>query len=84
MHTGSPTGSGEHELHSTHQGLSNKATSHDVQRVLKVSSQSLTRKSRHVLASAQCHLKNRWSHNYLTRACMVILSTPSVLAHHFT
>ena len=34
----------EHELHITRQGLSNKSTGHDVERVLEVCSQSLVRK----------------------------------------
>ena len=75
------TCAGEYELHSIHQGLSNKTTSYDVDWVLKVSRQSLTRKCRHVRCSA--HFQNGWSCNYLIRACIVILSTASDLVAHF-
>ena len=72
----------EHELHSTRQGLSNKTTSHGGKLVLKVFSQSLVCKSRQVMF---LHIwENIWSHNCLSRARIIILSTPSVLVDHLT
>ena len=71
----------EHELHSTHQGLSIKSTGHDVEWVLQVFRESLVCKCRR---ERSAHFPNGWSHNCFSIARMIILSTPSVLADHFT
>ena len=76
------TGAGKHELHSTRQGLSNKTTNHDVEWVLKVSSQSSACKSWHVIVVV--HFQNGSSYNCLIRARIVIVITPSELVEHFT
>ena len=72
----------EHELHNTHQGLSNNDTGHDVEWVLV----SLLLEMYFKFCGWQISSRdqNGWVHNWLARARMIILITPTVLADRFT
>ena len=67
----------EDDLHSSCQGLSNNSIGHNAEWVLVVSSKCI---SNYGVGEISSHDQNGRDHNWLTRARMIILMTPSVLA----